>query len=146
MALNIKITPGLGLRPGGIGRTSMMSNLSRPKNSSEIPRAQNFSISKLNQQKEREGAKVSINRVMGLRTTGGRATSDARVGVSEHRGQSDLVADKRTEELEIIRNKAIERQKFVTTRRLVKERMAREAEEAKKAAADKISRQKSRIF
>ena len=139
MPLNIKIGSNLNFRPsvrsGNVGQGAKTSSFSRPNTEGGMPRAQNFSVSRLSQQKNQEKATVSINRVMASRLSGG--ASSARVGVSDHHGQLGGAADRRAQELETIRNKAIERQKFVTTRHLVKERMARELDESKKAAAQK---------
>lgn len=149
MPLNIKLgTLGVGLRPSGMRQGSVssvsMSSFSRPNQAGGTPRAQNFTVSKLGQLKEREAAKVSVNRVIVGRRAG--SVEAPRVGVGERNTPTDANADKRARELEIIRQKSIDRQKFVATRRMVKDRMAREVDEAKKLAEEKARRQRTEIF
>lgn len=149
LAIKLGSSLGIGSRPGGVRfgggvKPVSTSAFSRPNQDKGSPRAQNFSVTKLGQLKERERAKVSISRVVAERKVG--SVDSPRVGVGERKTATDSYADKRAEELEIIRQKSIERQKFVTTRRMVRERLAREVEEAKKVAEEKAQRQRTSIF
>ncbi len=125
--------------PPTIGFGQSTGNATRPSVSAH---AQNFGVSRLNQQKERDKASVSMGRVIREKQYGvgsGPSTSIDHVMRGETRSQDDAYGVYSDEQQEEIRT----RLRYQHIRQLMKEKKAVEVEEAKKVKREQAKEKKS---